>query len=99
MSNKNNKEPRLQFIQGQVDETTGIMKKNIDAVLERGEKIEDLQSKTDDLARNSQSFKINSRTLKNRLLCQNYKLTAAIVAVVLLLLLIIIVPLAVKFSN
>lgn len=36
-------------LQNQVGEVTGIMKQNVEKVLERGEKLDDLVDKTDDL--------------------------------------------------
>lgn len=36
-------------VQGQVDEVIGIMHNNIEKVVNRGEKLESLQNKTDDL--------------------------------------------------
>ncbi len=44
-------------VQGQVDEVIGIMQNNIEKVVQRGEKLESLQTKTDDLQQGALQFK------------------------------------------
>jgi vesicle-associated membrane protein 4 len=44
-------------VQGQVDEVIGIMNNNIEKVMARGERLETLQNKTDDLQQGAMQFK------------------------------------------
>lgn len=49
-NNNNNKPPagnqKAQRVQAQVDEVVGIMQENIDKVMQRGERLDDLRGKT-----------------------------------------------------
>ncbi|KAH9920024.1 synaptobrevin-domain-containing protein, partial [Epithele typhae] len=44
-------------IQAQIDDTVGIMRDNITKVAERGERLDQLQDKTDNLAVSAQTFR------------------------------------------
>ncbi|KAJ3339778.1 hypothetical protein HDU93_007777 [Gonapodya sp. JEL0774] len=44
-------------VQAQVDDVVNVMQQNIQKVVERGEKLETLQTKTDDLAMGAMQFK------------------------------------------
>ncbi|RPD79125.1 hypothetical protein L226DRAFT_422923, partial [Lentinus tigrinus ALCF2SS1-7] len=44
-------------IQQQIDDTVGIMRENITKVAERGERLDQLQDKTDNLAVSAQGFR------------------------------------------
>ncbi|KAJ7883538.1 synaptobrevin-domain-containing protein, partial [Mycena olivaceomarginata] len=44
-------------IQAQIDDTVGIMRENITKVAERGERLDALQDKTDNLAVSAQGFR------------------------------------------
>ncbi|KIM51625.1 hypothetical protein SCLCIDRAFT_142891, partial [Scleroderma citrinum Foug A] len=44
-------------IQQQIDDTVGIMRENITKVAERGERLDSLQDKTDNLAVSAQGFR------------------------------------------
>ncbi|KAJ1558968.1 hypothetical protein HK096_002064, partial [Nowakowskiella sp. JEL0078] len=48
---------RTAQVQAQVDEVIGIMSNNIEKVVQRGEKLESLQNKTDDLQQGALQFK------------------------------------------
>lgn len=50
-------------LQNQVQEVTGIMKENVEKVLERGEKLDDLVDKTEDLQASVRCFSITSTPL------------------------------------
>uniref|UniRef100_K1RNJ1 Vesicle-associated membrane protein 7 n=1 Tax=Magallana gigas TaxID=29159 RepID=K1RNJ1_MAGGI len=54
---------KVEKVQGQVDELKGIMVKNIDNIADRGEKLELLVDKTEELNANAVSFKKSSRGL------------------------------------
>ncbi|CAM9519513.1 LOW QUALITY PROTEIN: vesicle-associated membrane protein 7-like [Lethenteron reissneri] len=77
---------RLSQVQGQVDELKGIMVKNIDLIADRGEKLELLIDKTENLVDSSVTFKRSSRNLARAMCMKNLKLTLllAIVAIVII---------------
>ncbi|KAJ7041070.1 synaptobrevin-domain-containing protein [Mycena alexandri] len=56
-------------IQAQIDDTVGIMRENITKVAERGERLDSLQDKTDNLAVSAQGFRRGAnRVRKMRLI-------------------------------
>ncbi len=56
---------RTQEVQQQVDEVIGIMHTNIDKVIQRGEKLDNLQNKTEELQQGALSFKKTSTAVSN----------------------------------
>ncbi|CAL1530860.1 unnamed protein product [Lymnaea stagnalis] len=70
-------------VQNQVDELKSIMVKNIDQLAERGERLELLVDKTEDLNASSVTFKKTSRNLARSLWWKNVKLMV-IIGVVLI---------------
>uniref|UniRef100_A0A665WM06 AP-3 complex subunit delta-1 n=1 Tax=Echeneis naucrates TaxID=173247 RepID=A0A665WM06_ECHNA len=74
---------RLAESQLQVDDLKGIMVRNIDLVAQRGEKLELLIDKTENLVDSSVTFKTTSRNLARAMCMKNLKLTVVIVLVVL----------------
>jgi vesicle-associated membrane protein 4 len=54
-------------VQQQVDEVIGIMHTNIDKVVQRGEKLDHLQNKTEELQNGALSFKKTSVEVKNEM--------------------------------
>lgn len=80
---------KIKLIQNEISETTHIMKQNIDVVLERGEKIETLQEKTQQLEKDANTFQKISTKLKRSMCIKNAKMTAIIIAIFLIIFLII----------
>ena len=54
-------------VQGQIGQVMGVMQSNITKVLERGERLEDLQDKTDDLAAGALTFHKSSSQLRKKM--------------------------------
>lgn len=76
----------IEKVEAQVDELKGIMVRNIDQIADRGERLELLVDKTEDLHANSVSFKKSSRTLARSMWWKNIKITVIIVIVVIVVL-------------
>jgi len=70
-------------VQKQVDEVKNIMMDNIEKVLDRGEKIELLVDKTDQLRFQADNFHRTGRNLRRKMWMQNLKMKLALVFVVL----------------
>jgi len=73
---------KISKVKGEIEDAKTIMVKNIDKVLERGEKIEMLVSKTEDLNQQSQTFKKKSTQLKRKMCWQNTRLCCILIIVV-----------------
>ena len=80
-------------VQKEVDEVVGIMNENINKVMERGEKLDSLQMKTEDLQQGALQFKRGATRVRKQMWWKNMKLNLLIAVVVIIILLIIIVPL------
>ncbi|KAH8912386.1 synaptobrevin-domain-containing protein [Coniochaeta sp. PMI_546] len=78
----------------EIDDVRGIMTRNIEGLLERGERIDLLVDKTDRLGGSAREFRVRSRGLKRKMWWKNVKLMS-LLAVVLILIVLAIV-LAVK---
>lgn len=89
---------KINYIEIQIQDTTDIMKQNINHMIERGEKIEYLETVTENCKNNAQVFKTNAQKLKYKMCCQNYKVTVAIIFVVILVSTVIIVPIVLKYT-
>lgn len=89
---------KIRNVQAQVDDVKVVMLDNIDKILSRGEKLEDIDRKTDDLRIISNNFQRHTRTLKCALIQQNMKLSIIIAAIIffILIVLAIIIYLVVK---
>lgn len=77
-------------VKGDLDEVKSVMVQNIEKVLERGEKIDRLVVKTEDLDNQAVRFKKSSTVLKRAMWWRNAKLMAILGTVFVLLLFIIV---------
>lgn len=71
--------------QKEIDDVRGIMTRNIEGLLERGERIDLLVDKTDRLGGSAREFRVRSRGLKRQMWWKNIKLMALLVLVVVLI--------------
>ncbi|KAI1302946.1 synaptobrevin-domain-containing protein [Xylaria venustula] len=81
-------------VRREMDDVRGIMTRNIEGLLERGERIDLLVDKTDRLGGSAREFRVRSRGLKRQMWWKNVKLMGLLVVVVVLIILAIV--LAVK---
>ncbi|KAL3146690.1 hypothetical protein ABBQ32_000917 [Trebouxia sp. C0010 RCD-2024] len=80
---------KVAAVQKKVDEVKNIMVDNIERVLERGEKIELLVDKTDNLRFQADKFHKTGRQLRSKMWWQNMKMKVLVVLVVLILIFVI----------
>jgi vesicle-associated membrane protein 7 len=78
----------------EIDDVRGIMTRNIEGLLERGERIDLLVDKTDRLGGSAREFRVRSRGLKRKMWWKNVKLMGLLGTVLVLIILAIV--LAVK---
>lgn len=78
-------------VQREIEDVRGIMTRNIEGLLERGERIDLLVDKTDRLGGSAREFRVRSRGLKRRMWWKNVKLMGLLGFVVVLILVTIVV--------
>ncbi|KAI9218236.1 synaptobrevin-domain-containing protein [Blastocladiella britannica] len=77
-------------IQQQVGEVMGIMQNNIERVMERGERLDTLQDKSEDLSQSAGAFRRGATKVRRQMWWQNMKLKIIIALVVCAILLAVI---------
>ncbi|VDK81603.1 unnamed protein product [Litomosoides sigmodontis] len=82
---------RLQQTQAQVDEVVGIMKVNVEKVLERDQKLSQLDDRADALQEGASQFEKSAATLKRKYWWKNIKMIIIMCAIIVILIIIIIV--------
>lgn len=81
---------KVQTLRDQVDGVKDIMTQNVDRILARGERLDDLMGKSEDLQAGAQNFKQTSQKVARTYWWKNVKMVVVIVVVVLIIVLIII---------
>ncbi|XP_071802386.1 vesicle-associated membrane protein 4-like [Asterias amurensis] len=92
-------DPKIQHVQNQVDEVIDVMHDNISKVLDRGEKLDDLQEKSDELVYNASLFRVSAKGLRSHFWWRECKMRLLLLVVVVVILLIIFIPIIVKSTN
>ncbi|CAJ0582185.1 unnamed protein product, partial [Mesorhabditis spiculigera] len=82
---------RLQQTQAQVDEVVGIMKVNVEKVLERDQKLSQLDDRADALQEGASQFEKSAATLKRKYWWKNLKMIIIMCAIVTVLIIIIVI--------
>ncbi|KAK3987876.1 synaptobrevin-domain-containing protein [Cladorrhinum sp. PSN332] len=84
------REDAITNAQREIEDVRGIMTRNIEGLLERGERIDLLVDKTDRLGGSAREFRVRSRGLKRRMWWKNVKLMGLLGTVVALIILMIV---------
>lgn len=87
---------KLQQTQAQVDEVVDVMRTNVDKVLERDQKLSELDDRADALQQGASQFETQAAKLKRKYWWKNCKMWAILITVVLAIIIIIIVSVAMK---
>ncbi|KAM4058850.1 synaptobrevin domain-containing protein [Hirsutella rhossiliensis] len=74
----------------EIDDVRGIMTRNIESLLERGERVDLLVDKTDRLGGSAREFRVRSRGLKRQMWWKNVKLMALLALVIILIVVVIV---------
>ncbi|KAL9932732.1 hypothetical protein V8E36_008431 [Tilletia maclaganii] len=90
---------RTAQIQSQIDDTIGVMRDNINKVNERGENLNSLQDKTDNLAISAQGFRRGANRVRKQMWWKDMKMRIIIGVGILILICIIVIPIVVKASK
>ncbi|KAF5381617.1 hypothetical protein D9615_005409 [Tricholomella constricta] len=83
--------PKTAAIQAQIDDTVGIMRENITKVAERGERLDSLQDKTDNLAVSAQGFRRGANRVRKNMWWKDMKMRIIIGVAVAVIIVIIVV--------
>ncbi|OAX77627.1 hypothetical protein ACJ72_08072, partial [Emergomyces africanus] len=83
---------RTAALQAQIDDTVGVMRENINKVSQRGENLDSLQDKTDNLAHSAQGFRRGANKVRKQMWWKDFKMRICIIVGIILLLVVIIVP-------
>ena len=83
--NDNPEADTLSKVKGQIEDVKGVMVDNIEKVLARGEKIELLVDKTEQLNQSAKRFQRASKSLKTAMWWKNVKMWGLIAVIVIII--------------
>ncbi|WOO82831.1 Synaptobrevin 1 [Vanrija pseudolonga] len=90
---------KIADIQAQIDSTVDIMHQNITKVAERGERLDALQDKTDNLAVSAQGFRRGASRVRKQMWWKDMKMRIIIGVGIVILIVIIVVPIVNAFKH
>jgi len=90
---------RTAALQAQIDDTVGVMRENINKVSQRGERLDSLQDKTDNLAVSAQGFRRGANRVRKQMWWKDMKMRICIIVGIIILLVVIIVPAVVATKH
>lgn len=93
------KTTQLDILRSQVQEVTNIMKDNVDEISRRGEKLEELETRSGRLEDLSSSFSTTAAAIQKKMKRRNRKVICAIALVLTLVLIIVTVVLVVYYNG
>ncbi|KAF5105032.1 hypothetical protein DV451_000193 [Geotrichum candidum] len=83
----------------QIDGTVGVMRDNINKMVERGEQLDNIQDKTDNLAQAAQGFRKGANRVRKDMWWKDMKMRMCLIAGVIIIIIVIVVPIATHFSK
>jgi len=90
---------KVSRLQGQVSEVVDVMQGNITRVMQRGDNLEDLRDKSDELSNSATQFRVHAKGLRNNMWWKECKMRILLAFVIIVVLIIIIVPIAVRHKD
>lgn len=90
---------RTAALQAQIDDTVGVMRENINKVSQRGERLDSLQDKTDNLAVSAQGFRRGANRVRKQMWWKDMKMRMCLIVGIIILLVVIIVPAVVATKH
>jgi len=82
-------------IQREIQDTVGRMKENINLASQRGEQLDSLQDKTDNLAVSAQGFRRGANRVRKQMWWKDMKMRMCLIIAVIILILVIVIPVVV----
>ncbi|KAL9108013.1 MAG: hypothetical protein Q9227_007118 [Pyrenula ochraceoflavens] len=90
---------RTAALQAQIDDTVGVMRENINKVSQRGERLDSLQDKTDNLAVSAQGFRRGANRVRKQMWWKDMKMRMCLIVGIIILIVIIVVPAVVATKH
>jgi len=90
---------RTAALQAQIDDTVGVMRENINKVSQRGERLDSLQDKTDNLAVSAQGFRRGANRVRKQMWWKDMKMRMCLIVGVIVLIVVIVVPTVVATTR
>jgi len=90
---------RTAALQAQIDDTVGVMRENINKVSQRGERLDSLQDKTDNLAVSAQGFRRGANRVRKQMWWKDMKMRMCLIGGIIILIIVIVVPTVVHFKG
>ncbi|XP_017877329.1 vesicle-associated membrane protein 4-like isoform X2 [Ceratina calcarata] len=89
---------KMSNVRLQIQEVTEVMRENVQKVMERGERLEDLQEASDRLNVTGNEFRATAKKAQQKAWLQNFKTRIILVAITVTVVVCIIVSIVVKYS-
>ncbi|XP_076238979.1 vesicle-associated membrane protein 3 isoform X2 [Calliopsis andreniformis] len=89
---------KMDSVRLQIREVTEVMRENVQKVMERGERLEDLQEASDRLNMAGNEFRATAKKAQQRAWFQNFKTRIILVAITVTVVICIIVSIVLKYS-
>jgi vesicle-associated membrane protein 4 len=86
-------------VKQQIDDTVGVMRENINKVSQRGERLDSLQDKTDNLATSAAGFRRGANRVRKQMWWKDMKMRMCLIVGIIILLVVIIVPAGMSCSR
>jgi len=90
---------RTAALQAQIDDTVGVMRENINKVSQRGERLDSLQDKTDNLAVSAQGFRRGANRVRKQMWWKDMKMRMCLIVGIIILIVVIVVPTVVATKH
>lgn len=81
---------KVEEMKAKVSEVQGVMRQNIEMVMDRGEKIDILVEKAHDLQNEAGLYRENGRAIKRKMWWQDMKIKITVIGILILILVLII---------
>lgn len=86
-------------LQNQVDEVVDVMQSNIGRVMDRGDRLEDLHDKSENLSSSAHAFRVKARSLQRQMWWKECRMRILLAVIVVIILTIIIVPIIIQQTK
>ncbi|KAL5491955.1 hypothetical protein EMCRGX_G017335 [Ephydatia muelleri] len=94
---------KVGVLRNQVDEVKGVMRQNIEKVMQREEKLQDLGERAEILSHDANNFQRSAVKVRNKLWWQNKKLWIILISIIVLIILLVVgaiaIPLGIKYGK
>ena len=90
---------RVAQLKGDVNQVQGLMKSNLHKIADRGDKLEDIEGRAEQLSHGAKDFSTSAVRLKRKLWWQNVKLWIILIIIILVILAVIIIIIVVSVKS